>query len=132
MKDTITKKLNIHGIRIAERIELILGQRHITKSELAKNTDISTGNLGDWKRGKSAPGANALIAISKYLEVSLDWLLSENDVSFEEVKEMKQAYFFTDKTQLNCNLDELTDEEKKFIQEYLAFAQYRKMQQNQA
>lgn len=120
------KAPNIFGMRAAKRIEAILEQRGITKSELAKNTDISTGNLGDWKRGKSAPGANALIALSKYLGVSVDWLLSEDEELLPEWKADKLSYFFEDKTQLDCNTDELTDDEKKFVKEYIAFTKYRK------
>lgn len=126
------KAPNIFGMRAAKRIESILEQRGITKSELAKNTDISTGNLGDWKRGKSAPGAIALSALSKYLGVSVDWLLSEDEeLPAKGLREDKLSYFFEDKMQFNCNLDELTEDEKKFVKEYIAFTKYRRQMETE-
>ncbi|MBN2981027.1 helix-turn-helix transcriptional regulator [Cohnella algarum] len=112
-------------MRIARRIEYVLEKRGIKKSELAAQTGVSTGNLGDWKRGKSAPGAIALIEISKFLGVSVDWLLAEGEPSYE-LKEGSPAYFFGEKLQSDCSDADLTDEERSFIREYIEFARHRR------
>ena len=52
-----------------------LNQRGITQSELSKATGISTGNISDWKKGKSFPSAEKLVLISEFLDCSTDYLL---------------------------------------------------------
>ncbi|AEG60045.1 helix-turn-helix domain-containing protein [Desulforamulus ruminis] len=60
---------------ISDRIEKTIEDNGLTKTQFAKIIGISTGNLGDWKRGKSMPGANALAKIAEHFDVSLDWLI---------------------------------------------------------
>lgn len=62
-------------MEISDRIEKVIVDNKLTKSEFARIVGISTGNLGDWKRGKSIPGANALKRIAENFNVSLDWLI---------------------------------------------------------
>ena len=50
-----------------------------TSAKLSAATGISLGNIGDWKRGKSKPGAEALIKIADYLDCSVDYLLGRTD-----------------------------------------------------
>lgn len=47
--------------------------------ELSKNTGISTGNISDWKSGRSKPGMESLIKIANYFECSVDYLLDRTD-----------------------------------------------------
>lgn len=53
--------------------------RGINASKLSKATGISTGNISDWKNGKSVPSASALIVLADYLECSVDYLLGRTD-----------------------------------------------------
>lgn len=48
-------------------------------AKLSAATGISTGNICDWKKGKSKPGAEALIKIADYLDCSVDYLLGRTD-----------------------------------------------------
>lgn len=110
-------------LSIYERIESLIKSKSMTKKEFCKNLGISTGNLGDWKRGKSSPGTNKLIDISSYFDVSLDWLMTGRERYQEKIFERRENYSIDNWTHL---LTQLTDEEKAFIQEYVEFAAYRR------
>lgn len=47
---------------------------------LSEKTGISTGNISDWKSGRSVPSADALVKISKTFNCSVDYLLGLTDV----------------------------------------------------
>lgn len=49
-------------------------------SELSKNTKISTGNLCDWKSGRSKPSAETLIKIADQYNCSIDYLLGRTNL----------------------------------------------------
>ncbi|WP_027086842.1 helix-turn-helix domain-containing protein [Cohnella panacarvi] len=110
------------GQAIAGRIEQILKSKKITKVDFAKKLGISTGNMGDWSRGKSAPGANALVAISEELGVSLDWLVTGQGQFLVSFKEEHTPYFFDDLWQSDCRFEDLSKDEKAFIKEYVEFS----------
>lgn len=110
---------------IYERIEYLIKQKGITKKSFCEQLNISTGNMGDWKRGKSTPGTHKLIEISAFFDVSLDWIiLGKNTTGI--LRENRENYFFEQIGQLNCQNAELLPQEKEFIKEYLAFTEYRK------
>jgi transcriptional regulator with XRE-family HTH domain len=115
---------------IYERIEYLIKRQGITKKSFSEQLNISTGNMGDWKRGKSTPGTHKLIEIAAYFQVSLDWLiLGKKNGNAETVNESGEDYFFGQMGQLNCQSDELLPKEKEFIKEYIAFTQYRKLKE---
>lgn len=117
---------------IYERIEYLIKQEGMTKRQFAQEMKISTGNMGDWKRGKSTPGVKVLVKTAEFFEVSLDWLLTGKEPESAKfppsrhVSESKEAYFFDLKRQLDYHLEELSEEELLFIREYLRFARHRK------
>ncbi|OKP98938.1 helix-turn-helix domain-containing protein [Paenibacillus sp. P46E] len=113
---------------IYERIEYLIKQKGITKKSFCEQLNISTGNMGDWKRGKSTPGTHKLIEIGAFFHVSLDWLILGRKTP-EMVREGSEEYFFGQIRQLNCQSNELLPEEQNFIKEYIAFTQYRKQKE---
>lgn len=48
--------------------------------ELSKNTGISSGNISDWKSGRSKPALESLIKIANHFDCSVDYLLDRTDV----------------------------------------------------
>lgn len=117
---------------IYKRIEFLIASKNMTKKAFCMELNISIGNFGDWKRGESNPSASKLIDIAHYFNVSLDWLMTgkEHHEKLNEslsVNESNIHYFFDQKGQLNCRLEDLPEDEQKFIKEYLQFTQYRKM-----
>jgi transcriptional regulator with XRE-family HTH domain len=114
---------------IYERIELLIKNKGITKKSFCEQLKISTGNFGDWKRGKSTPGTHKLIEIAAYFDVSLDWLLTGKERYAQTVNEQSSPYFFELMGQLNCQDEVLSEREKDFIKEYIEFSVYRKSRQ---
>ena len=51
---------------------------NLTQSDIKQKTGISTGNLSDIERGRSAPSASALCELSDVLECSVDYILLGN------------------------------------------------------
>ena len=64
-------------------------QKHVTQIQLAESIGVSPGNVGDWESGKSRPNYGALIALSKFFEVSADVLLGIEEAEEEESEEQK-------------------------------------------
>lgn len=110
---------------IYDRIEWLIKTKGLTKKDFCLELGISTGNLGDWKRGKSTPSTNKLIEIAAYFDVSLDWLLTGKERQAGQVNERKETYM-TEIAKWAELYADLSSEEAAFIQEYLAFARYRK------
>ena len=57
----------------------MISEKGITQSKLAENTSISTGNISDWKKGKSMPSAVKLDELATYFDCSVDYLLGRTD-----------------------------------------------------
>ncbi|WP_128100765.1 MULTISPECIES: helix-turn-helix domain-containing protein [Paenibacillus] len=115
---------------IYERIEHLIAERGMTKKAFCQQLKISTGNLGDWKRGKSTPSTNKLIEIASFFDVSLDWLMIGRPSKEAMVREKREDYFFDVLRQLNCQESELSTEEQSFISEYIEFTRYRKSKES--
>lgn len=54
-------------------------EQGLNAQRLSKATGISSGNIGDWKRGRSAPSASALIVLADCLDCSIDYLLGRTE-----------------------------------------------------
>lgn len=53
---------------------------------LSENTGISTGNISDWKSGRSMPTAKKLVLIADYLNCSIDYLLGRTETPYLDNK----------------------------------------------
>ena len=62
-----------------DKLFLRISEKGLNQNQVSKATGISTGNIGDWKRGKSAPSAPALILLADCLDCSIDYLLGRTD-----------------------------------------------------
>lgn len=51
----------------------------ITAKRVSDDTGISTGNISDWKSGRSMPTALKLVILADYLDCSVDYLLGRTD-----------------------------------------------------
>lgn len=68
-------------MEIGSRIKKLRNSVGISQEELAAEIKVSRGNVGDWERGKAKPGADALVSLSSFFKVSVDWLLTGNEYS---------------------------------------------------
>lgn len=51
----------------------------MTAKKVSDDTGISTGNISDWKSGRSMPTAPKLVILADYLNCSVDYLLGRTD-----------------------------------------------------
>lgn len=56
-----------------------ISEQGLTPKKLSDATGISTGNISDWKSGRSLPSAIKLDIIANYLDCSVDYLLGRTD-----------------------------------------------------
>lgn len=61
---------------IGQRIKKKRKELGLTQLEIRELAGISSGNLSDLENGKKTPSAQTLIALSKVLQCSIDWILT--------------------------------------------------------
>lgn len=61
------------------RIQLLMLQRGMNKTEFSKAIGVSAGNMSDWSRGRSSPSVDKLVKIADYFGVTLDYLVGRDD-----------------------------------------------------
>ena len=66
-------------LEVIDKIFELLKEKNLTATNLADNIGVSSGNIGDWKRGRSKPSITVLPKIADYLGVSTDYLLGRTD-----------------------------------------------------
>jgi len=69
--------------RIGDRIRERREARRLTQQDLASALQISAQAVSKWERGENAPDIATLVALSRLLGVSTDWLLGANRESQE-------------------------------------------------
>ncbi len=62
-----------------ENLYKTMSETKTTAAKLAKDNNISTGNISDWKKGRSTPKTETLIKIAEYFNVSIDYLVGRTD-----------------------------------------------------
>lgn len=65
-------------------------------SDVAKKTGITPSTFSDWKKGKSAPNADKQRKIAALFGVSVEYLATGNDITYESDTGTK--YYLSDET----------------------------------
>lgn len=89
-----------------DRLEKVLKDKGISKTELAEKNGIRRPTISDWKKNGAVPSGDVCLKIAKYLGVSAEWLISG-----EETKDYIPA---EEKKRLSM-LRELTPEQRHTI-----------------
>ena len=74
-----------------EKLQELRKQRGITQEELAQSLFVSRTAISKWESGRGYPNMESLKTISKYFSVSLDELLSTDEVLSIAQEDRKQA-----------------------------------------
>ena len=64
---------------ISDRIFERLRQLSMTQKEFAEKTGIQQSTISEWKKNKTNPSSDKILAICRTLDVSPEWLLSGVD-----------------------------------------------------
>ena len=62
-----------------ERILSLIEQHNITAALLLRETKLNHGSISQWKKGMSKPSYGALVKISNYFNVSVEYLECKTD-----------------------------------------------------
>lgn len=80
-----------HGI-FATRLRGLMDKHHVTHQELADKLGVSRQAVSWYYFGKRQPNFEKLIAISKFFDVSTDYLLGISEFrNYNEIREVKQS-----------------------------------------
>lgn len=87
--DTKNTSLKGGGILInVNRIMELIAESGNSKNDIEKKCSLSNGVIGKWEKGLQKPSTEAIIEISKFFNVSTDYLLGRSDMkNFEHVQE---------------------------------------------
>ena len=79
---------------ISERVFERLQQLSMTQKEFAKKTGILESTISEWKKNKTNPSSDKILAICRALDVSPEWLLSGVDPAASRGR--NQTYYVID------------------------------------
>jgi len=63
----------------AKRLRELRLQKKLTVEQLAKETRLSSGSISSWENNKTEPLASVIVTLSKFFNVSADYLLGVED-----------------------------------------------------
>lgn len=66
-------------LNVGQKIKDLRKAEGISQAKLAERIGVSAGNVGEWELGRTKPGAEALVSLSKYFRVPVDWILSDDE-----------------------------------------------------
>lgn len=109
-------------MNIGNRLKDLRTEIGLSQSQLAKKLGVSAGNVGDWERERSKPGADALIILSKFYNKSIDWILQGEEfnsnlrVDAEKVNSLTTVNVGISEHKLLNAYRKLSDEDKLKIE----------------
>ena len=62
------------------RLFELINERKITAKKLSEVINVSSGNISDWKSGRSTPSSEKIILLAQYFSISADYLLGLDEV----------------------------------------------------
>lgn len=72
------------NITFAERIKKLRNDRNLTLDGLAKKLGINKSRIGMWENNGTVPRDDVLIQLSRYFNVSIDYLLGNEKMEDKE------------------------------------------------
>lgn len=121
--DILNINMNETMKKVGERLKTLRKKKHWTQDELAHMLEVAPSSVGSYERGTRQPTIENLIRMSKYFNVSLDYLLCQSDderniteLKKEDSKDIKD--FLRDQSVMFSGL-ELTTEDKQRIMDIL-------------
>ena len=99
----------------------LLDDKRGASIELSRATGISTGNISDWKNGRSKPSAEKLILIADYFQCSIDYLLGRTTIKEVNYPNNKAVYIPVMKQKASAGLGKSTNDLSDIDVEFIYF-----------
>ena len=77
---------------IGNRISKRRKERNFTQNSLAESLFVTHQAVSKWENGKSLPSIDILCALTKLLDVSIDYLLDDTDINQNDYETQFQNY----------------------------------------
>lgn len=74
-----------------DRVEEILERKSISKTELSEVLNIRRPTLSEWKKNGAFPAADIALKIAKYLNVSVEWLITGEETNSNAIPLEKET-----------------------------------------
>lgn len=88
---------------IVERIFMLMEKHNISAATLTREISLSNGLLTQWKQGKQIPSLEAVVKITNYFNVSIDYLVTGKEFSLPEAdQKILIAYHSVDEATKKC------------------------------
>lgn len=62
------------------RIQKLLDEKRMSANDMCKSCGISSGNVSDWKSGRSSPSAEKYCLMADFFYVSVDYLMGRDEL----------------------------------------------------
>lgn len=97
--------------RLGDNIAIARRRKGLSQPELATAANTSKGQISDWEAGRNQPRLEALIAIAKALDVTIDSLIHGEEAFAEQLArravEHAEKKFAEELQRLDRRIDEL-------------------------
>lgn len=74
---------------LSEKLYELRKKSGLSQEQLAEQLGMSRQAISKWESGKSVPESDTLISISRYFNVTLDYLMKENEPTSEAVTDIE-------------------------------------------
>lgn len=94
---------------LGDKMKKLRKRDNITQEELAEKIFVSRQTISNWENNKSYPSIDFINSISKFFNVTIDYLISE-DVNYkleEKQSELKEENVTTEKDTIRKNKDRI-------------------------
>lgn len=66
------------GTKLVQKVDIILKQKNLKRQALAEYCGVTTQAFSDWYRRGNLPVVDVVLKMTKFLGVSIEWLLEDN------------------------------------------------------
>lgn len=80
----------MYSVDFSEKLQVLRKSRQLTQEEVAQALFVSRTAVSKWESGRGYPGIDSLKAIARFYSVSIDELLSGNDMLILAEADQKQ------------------------------------------
>ena len=77
--------------KLYDRLREIRERENISQNALANALGITRASVNAWEMGISAPNAQSLVMLSKYFNVSVDYLLGLDNNEYVDISSLNNA-----------------------------------------
>lgn len=121
------KNLQIFNNKFNERLSFLRQEAGLSMDKLAEKVGLSKSSINMYERGEREPGINALISLSNFFNVSVDYLVGKIDTEAISIKKKDKEYGLTD-DQVEAEIARLNSSEAVALARHEQRLKYRRRQ----